>query len=79
MAAQKKFVERFVSLAFDDKAAEIYGRIRAQLAVIGKPIGPNDLMIAAIALSNNLTLVTHNLAEFGRIDALKVGDWETST
>lgn len=47
---QQKFVNRFVSLPFDDDSAKIYGEIRAQLEKSGTPIGPNDLLIAAIAL-----------------------------
>jgi tRNA(fMet)-specific endonuclease VapC len=39
-------------------------------------IGPNDLQIASIALHNDLTLVTHNAREFGRIDGLKTEDWD---
>ena len=59
LAKQRAFLELFQSLPFDDTAAEIYGRVRAALAIKGTPIGPNDLMIAAIALANDLTLVTH--------------------
>lgn len=62
----RAFCGRFRSLPFDEASAEEYGRIRADLASLGKPIGPNDLMIAAIALANRLTLVTNNTAEFGR-------------
>src|SRR5437763_12666753 len=40
-------------------------------------IGGNDLMIAAIAQANGLTLVTHNTAEFGRIASLMMQDWQT--
>jgi len=40
------FCRKFQSLAFDDLAAEEYGRVRAHLAGLGTPIGPNDLMIA---------------------------------
>lgn len=60
LVQQLDFLNRFVSLPFDDTSAVIYGRIRAQLAALGTPIGSNDLLIAAIALANNLTLVTHN-------------------
>jgi predicted nucleic acid-binding protein len=61
---------------FDDTAAEFYAQIRAYLANSGTLIGPNDLQIAAIALANNLILVTHNSAEFGRVQNLRMEDWE---
>ncbi|MDZ4683882.1 MAG: type II toxin-antitoxin system VapC family toxin [Planctomycetaceae bacterium] len=67
---------QFVSLPFDDAAAEAYGRIRAALASQGTPIGPNDLLIAAIALVKRLVLVTHNTAEFSRIPGLMTEDWQ---
>jgi len=73
---QEKFLNRFVSLAFDDQAHFYAAQIRADLARIGTPIGPNDLLIAAIALANNLTLVTHNTSEFGRVKDLPIEDWE---
>lgn len=72
----EKLSGQFNSLPFDDTASQIYGRIRADLATRGKPIGPNDLMIAAIALANNVTLVTHNTREFERVAGLKLEDWE---
>jgi tRNA(fMet)-specific endonuclease VapC len=67
---------RFGSLPFDDAAAEEYGSIRAHLASVGTPIGPNDLMIAAITLANKLTLVTANTAEFGRVPGLHLENWQ---
>lgn len=50
--------------------------IRAALARIGQPIGAYDVLIAAIALANDLTLITHNVAEFSRIAGLRYEDWE---
>ncbi len=47
-----------------------------RLARAGAPIGPYDLMIAATAVSHNLTLVTHNTQEFSRVVGLKFEDWE---
>jgi tRNA(fMet)-specific endonuclease VapC len=64
------------SLPFDDAAAREYARVRSDLAAAGQIIGPNDLMIAAIALANGLTLVTHNTAEVGRITGLTIEDWQ---
>ena len=73
---QQEFLDRFISLPFDDQAALIYGRIRSELAALGTPIGSNDLQISAITISNNLTLVTHNTREFSRVNNLKLEDWE---
>jgi tRNA(fMet)-specific endonuclease VapC len=76
LAKQKKFLNRFGSLPFDDQSAEIYGQIRAQLESQGTPIGPADLLIAAIAITNQTTLVTHNTREFSRVAGLQIEDWE---
>jgi len=60
-----------------DQAAMIFGEIRSQLAFQGTPIGAYDLQIAAIALANNLILVTHNTREFSHIPQLQLEDWES--
>jgi tRNA(fMet)-specific endonuclease VapC len=52
-----------------------YGEIRAFLNQAGKPIGGNDLFIAAHALALNLTLVSANLREFSRVPSLRVENW----
>lgn len=76
IVALERFFAGFVSLPFDSRAAEVYGRIRRELEVAGTPIGPYDLQIAAIALANNLTVVTHNTREFRRVNGLRIEDWE---
>jgi tRNA(fMet)-specific endonuclease VapC len=68
----------FDSLPFDDAAADQYGRLRAHLASAGMLIGPNDLLIASIALAHGLILVTHNVREFSRLPGLKLEDWAGS-
>jgi tRNA(fMet)-specific endonuclease VapC len=73
---QQQFLNLFVSLPFDDAAALIYGRIRADLTALDTPIGPNDFQIVAIAMANNLVLVTHNTGEFSRVSGLLLEDWE---
>ncbi|MFN5991651.1 MAG: type II toxin-antitoxin system VapC family toxin [Dolichospermum sp.] len=73
---QQEFLKLFVSLPFDDDASFIYGRIRAELSAKGIIIGANDLQIAAIAMVNNLILVTHNVREFSRVNGLRFEDWE---
>lgn len=72
----RRFTDRFTSLPFDDLAALEYGDIRSVLEKSGTPIGPNDLLIAAIARAYDLTLVTHNVAEFTRVPGLELEDWE---
>ena len=76
-AALERFLSLLTSLPFDDKAARVYGKIRSELSSKGMPIGPNDLMIASIALANDVALVTHNTREFGRVDGLRLEDWQT--
>jgi tRNA(fMet)-specific endonuclease VapC len=67
------------SLPFDDRAAEQCGEIRALLARQGRPIGPYDLQIAAIALTMGLCLVTRNVSEFKRVPGLKIENWQNGT
>ena len=68
-------IEEIEPLDFDLRAAATYGRVRARLEAGGTPIGPNDMLIAAHALSRGLTVVTDNTAEFRRVKGLKVENW----
>jgi tRNA(fMet)-specific endonuclease VapC len=62
-------------LALDANASVQYGNVRQLLQKIGRPIGNNDLWIAAHALSSELILVSNNLAEFERVPGLKTENW----
>ena len=62
-------------MSFDTKAAEEYGKVRADLENRGEVIGPLDLMIAGHAKSLNCTLVTNNIKEFQRVKGLKTANW----
>ncbi len=62
-------------LPLDVPADVEYGGIRAELETAGKPIGGNDLLIAAHAYATNATIVTANANEFKRIRGLKVENW----
>jgi tRNA(fMet)-specific endonuclease VapC len=75
-ARQDAFFIRFASLSFDEAAAHEFGRIRASLERAGTPIGPYDMQIAAVAAAHQLIVVTHNIAEFSRVEGLKIEDWE---
>jgi len=52
-----------------------YADLRDHLQRLGTPIGPNDMLIAAHALAQDLTVVTANLAEFSRVPQLRVENW----
>lgn len=65
----------FDSLPFDSACLPQYARIRDDLERRGQIIGGNDLLIAAIALTHGLTVVTHNSEEFHRVSDLRVEDW----
>jgi tRNA(fMet)-specific endonuclease VapC len=71
----REFFSPFDSLPFDDDAAERYGVIRAQLRREGNPIGANDMLIAAIALTADVAVVTRNRQEFRRVAGLRVETW----
>ena len=72
-----RFLRGFPCLPFNEAASEAYANIRVQLEKAGKPVGPNDLLIAAIAIANQLVLVTRNTREFSQIEGLVLEDWET--
>jgi tRNA(fMet)-specific endonuclease VapC len=62
-------------LPFDRQAAEVYGKIAADLERQGRTIGFPDLQIAAIARSQNLAVITHNTGHFQRVLGLRWDDW----
>ncbi len=66
-------------LPFDADAATVYGRRRADLEAAGTPLDEADLRIAAICLSRDLTLVTHNERHFARVAGLRIENWLAPT
>lgn len=65
----------FPLLAFEPKDARASGNLRGQLAKLGTPIGPLDVLIAGQALARDLVLITDNTREFSRIPDLKHENW----
>ena len=74
-AALRDFAASVQVADLDPEVARQYGRLRAGLHAIGRPIGPNDLWIAAHALTRDVPLITHNLSEFRRVPDLSVDTW----
>jgi tRNA(fMet)-specific endonuclease VapC len=73
--AIEAFVRDMSVVAFDDHCAGTYGRIAAKLAAKGETIGDTDTMIAAHALTLDLTLVTNNTRHFSRVEGLRTVNW----
>lgn len=75
----RHILERLVALIpvlpLDETVSIHYGKIRLHLQASGKPIGNNDLWIAAHTIANKLILVTNNVSEFDRVPGLRVENW----
>jgi tRNA(fMet)-specific endonuclease VapC len=69
------FVSEFEIVPLDETGAKAYGRIRAALLAAGLKGGPNDMVIAAIALSRNGVIITNNEKDFERFAGVKTENW----
>ncbi len=65
-------LRRFEIIPFDEEIAEVAAEIDAKLVRSGTPIGYPDVVIAATALSRDLTLVTRNIRHFSLVQGLRV-------
>jgi tRNA(fMet)-specific endonuclease VapC len=73
LARVEAFQAPLALLYFDGASARCHAELR--LALLSKPIGERDLVIAAVGVANGLVMVTHNTREFGRVPGLAVEDW----
>lgn len=73
--ALSKFLSPLTLIGLDRDAVSEAASMRARLEKKGMPIGPYDILIAGIAKSRNMTLVTNNTRELERIDNLKLDNW----
>jgi len=73
----EEFLSPFEIVSYDENASKYYGQIRSNLEKQGNVTGPLDMLIAAHALSENLTLITNNEKEFKRVRSLEVENWIT--
>lgn len=74
-AIVEAFLAPLTIVPFGSAEARQYARIRGEAELAGKPLGPNDLLIAATTLARGATLVTHNVREFSRVAGLQIDDW----
>lgn len=71
-------IDRFPLLPVDLPTARAHAQLWADLTVRGEMIGPHDLWLAAAAIAHDLSLVTTNVREFGRIPGLRLEDWSAA-
>jgi predicted nucleic acid-binding protein len=75
LAKVRTIENAFEVIAADKGSAEIYGMLKATLERSGTPLDDFDLIIAACALTHNLTLVTNNIKHFIRVEGIKLTNW----
>jgi len=75
MIALIEFISPLEVVDFTNNDALIYGKIRSSLERKGSPIGSMDLLIASIAVSQDLVLVTNNVKEFSKVEDLRIENW----
>lgn len=71
----REFMKQINIANMNHSAAEVFGKLKSSLENKGNTIADMDLLIAAITIANNATLVTHNTRHFSRISGLKIIDW----
>ncbi len=75
MASFLEFASRNKVLPLTEQSVKISAEIYAELRKEGKPLDDIDILIAGVAVANNLVLATHNQSHFGRIRRLEIEDW----
>ena len=73
--SMRAFLAAFDTLPFTAEDAKICGMLRTELAASGSPIGAYDIMIASQGILRGLTVVTHNISEFQRVQDILLEDW----
>lgn len=71
----RQFFDMVAVVPFGSRTAEVLGDIKAHLRHIGKPTGEVDAMIAATAIEQGATLVTHNTRHYRNVPDLHIADW----
>lgn len=75
LALCREFIDRVAVLSLSDAIMLRFARLKAVLYARGEPLEDPDLIIAATALENDLTLVTHNVSHYTRLPGLRLEDW----
>ena len=75
--SSETYLQEVRVIDFDSGCAERFGQLRGALRQQGISVPTTDLMIASVALLHDLTLVTHNRADYQNVPGLRVDDWLT--
>ncbi|HEY2412685.1 MAG TPA: type II toxin-antitoxin system VapC family toxin [Pirellulaceae bacterium] len=74
-AIENELLQDIVTIKFDESCALTFGKVRGSLLRNGISVSALDMQIASVALTHDLTLVTHNTSHFVRIPCLRLEDW----
>ena len=75
LIAAETFIQSLTVLSLSNDTLKKFGELKAQLRQAGKPVADFDLLIASVALTENLILVTNNTRHYQRIPGLKLDNW----
>lgn len=75
LARAEFFIQHLPVLSLSNNALRRFGQLKAELRRIGQPVAEFDLLIASVALSENLILVTNNTRHYERIVGLQLENW----
>ncbi|MBO1351038.1 MAG: type II toxin-antitoxin system VapC family toxin [Hormoscilla sp. GUM202] len=71
----EQFMRQLSVFPLDNNTLRRFGELKSQLRRIGRPIANLDLLIASVAVTNNMILVTNNTRHYERIGELKLENW----
>lgn len=79
LSVAENFIKSMSVIALSDNSQKEFGRLKAQLRQAGRPVADFDLLIASVAMTEDLILVTNNTLHYQRICGLKLDNWAIET
>ena len=74
----ERFISNIAVISLDNDALRCFGELKTQLRKLGQPVADFDLLIASVAITENLILVTNNTRHYNRIDEIQLENWVLS-
>ncbi len=77
LTSAETFIKSMIVFSFNNEILKKFGELKAHLRKSGTPVADFDLLIASVALTENLILVTNNTRHYDRISHLTIENWST--